>query len=590
MIPHSSNYEDVVRELQADPFQGLTSEEASRRLQQYGQNRLEVKKKKTMIQHFFEQFKDVMIVILIIAAAISFIVALYEGEGFFEPILILLIVVLNAIMGVVQEGKAEKALEALQEMSAPHARVVRDGGESVIDAVQLVPGDIVILEAGDFVPADGRIIDSTSLKSEEAALTGESIPSEKDAGAVVKADASLGDRFNMVYSGCSITYGRGRVMVTTTGMNTEMGRIANLLEAEEDGQTPLQHRLAALGKYLGLMALAACAVIFAIGLAAGMRVMEIFMIAVSLAVSAIPEGLPAIVTIVLAIGVQRMVSENAIVRRLPAVETLGSASVICSDKTGTLTLNQMTLIQAFDAETQVLEDIGEDNSPIIRKLLTFAVLCSDGRIEFEDGEVRHIGDPTETAIIMAAHKNGLSQDELNHRYPRLAELPFDSDRKLMSTVNRMEGRIMVIVKGAFDVLDSLCVAGDLETGQRCSERMSREALRVLGVAFKEIDQLPDPVTSEELETGLTFLGLLGMIDPPRPEAREAVAVCQRAGIRPVMITGDHVITATAIARDLGIMIPGDQAVTGSDLINMSAADLNERVRSISVYARVSPED
>ena len=590
MIPHSTSCEDVIRGLQVDPLQGLTSEEAQRRLQEYGENRLKAKKKKSMIQHFLEQFKDVMIVILIIAAAISFVVAIYEGEGFFEPILILLIVVLNAIMGVVQESKAEKALEALQQMSAPQARVLRDGSERVIEAIHLVPGDIIILEAGGFVPADGRIIESASLKSEEAALTGESVPSEKDAKVVVETDAPLGDRFNMVYSGCSITYGRGWAVVTATGMKTEMGKIAGLLEAEEDGQTPLQHRLAVLGKYLGLMALVVCAVIFAIGLAADMRVMEIFMIAVSLAVSAIPEGLPAIVTIVLAIGVQRMVSKNAIIRRLPAVETLGSASVICSDKTGTLTLNQMTLVKAFAAESSVLEDIGEYNTPTIRKLLAYAVLCSDGRVEFEAGEARHIGDPTETAIVLAAHRNGLPQDDLNHRYPRLAELPFDSDRKLMSTVNRVEDSTVVIVKGAFDVLESLCVAGDLEAGRHYTDSMSRDALRVLAVAYKEISEIPDPVTSEALETELTFMGLLGMIDPPRPEAREAVAVCKRAGIKPVMITGDHVITASAIASDLGIMNPGDQAVTGSDLIKMSAADLEERVRGISVYARVSPED
>jgi len=590
LIPHSTSYEDVIRGLQVDPLQGLTAEEAQRRLQEYGENRLEAKEKKSMIQHFFEQFKDVMIVILIIAAAISFVVAIYEGEGFFEPILILLIVILNAIMGVVQESKAEKALEALQEMSAPQARVLRDGSEIIIDAFQLVPGDIIILEAGDFVPADGRLIESASLKSEEAALTGESVSSEKDAGVIVEANAPLGDRFNMVYSGCSITYGRGRVVVTATGMKTEMGKIADLLEAEENGQTPLQHRLAVMGKYLGIMALVVCAIIFAIGLAADMRVMEIFMIAVSLAVSAIPEGLPAIVTIVLAIGVQRMVSKNAIIRRLPAVETLGSASVICSDKTGTLTLNQMTLVKAFEAESSVLEDIGGDNTPAIRRLLTYAVLCSDGRVEFEAGEARHIGDPTETAIVLAAHKNGLSQDDLNRRYPRLAELPFDSDRKLMSTVNRIEGRTVVIVKGAFDVLDKLCMAGDLEAGRRYTDSMSRDALRVLAVAYKEISEIPDPVTSEALETGLTFMGLLGMIDPPRPEAREAVALCKRAGIKPVMITGDHIITASAIAGQLGIMNPGDQAVTGSELMNMSAADLENRVRSISVYARVSPED
>ncbi len=590
MIPHNNTYEDVLLALQVDPGQGLTAEEAAQRYLVHGENKLQAQKKHTIIKRFLEQFKDVMILILIIAAAISLVVAVYEHEGFFEPVLIIFIVILNAIMGVIQESKAEKALEALQNLTAPQARVLRDGTEMIIDAIKLVPGDIVLLEAGDFVPADARIIEAASLKSDESALTGESVPSEKNPNVVVEINSSLGDHSNMVYTGCSITYGRARVVVTSTGMNTEMGKIADLLEEEDNGHTPLQYKLAVLGKYLGIMALAACAVIFFIGYMAGMKVMEIFMIAVSLAVSAIPEGLPAIVTIVLAIGVQRMVSKNAIIRRLPAVETLGSASVICSDKTGTLTQNQMTLMQAFEAESSLVEDIGEDNSPAIKKLLTHAVLCSDGRIEFEDGNERHIGDPTETAIILAAYKNGLLQDEVNRLYPRLFELPFDSERKLMTTVNQMDGRNIVIVKGAFEVLDDLCVAGDLAAGKLHNERMSRSALRVLGVAWKEIGELPAAPSSLELENKLTFIGLLGMIDPPRPEVRDAVAVCQQAGIRPVMITGDHVITASAIARDLGITAEGDEAVTGRELMNMSPGELEERVPRISVYARVSPED
>lgn len=590
LIPHNKTCEDVLSALKVNPDQGLTAEEADQRLVVHGENKLQAQKKKTIIERFLEQFKDVMILILIIAAAISFLVAVHEKEGFFEPVLILVIVTLNAVLGVIQESKAEKALEALQDLSVPQARVVRDGTEIIIDATKLVPGDIVILEAGDFVPADASIIEAASLKSEEAALTGESVPSEKNPSVVVEINSSLGDRTNMVYSGCSITYGRARVVVTSTGMNTEMGKIADLLEKEDDGQTPLQYKLEVLGKYLGVMALAACAVIFIIGFMAGMKVMEIFMIAVSLAVSAIPEGLPAIVTIVLAIGVQRMVSKNAIIRRLPAVETLGSASVICSDKTGTLTLNQMTLMQAFEAESSMIENIQADNSLPIKKLLTWAVLCSNGRIEFEDGSERHIGDPTETAIIMAAYQNGLLQDEVNRSYPRLLELPFDSERKLMTTVNQIDGRNIVIVKGAFDVLDNLCVAGDLEAGKLYTERMSQAAMRVLAVAYKEVGELPPIPTSQELENNLIFMGLLGMIDPPRPEVRDAVAVCRRAGIRPVMITGDHVITASAIAQDLGIMMQGDQAITGSELMNMSRGELEGRVRSISVYARVSPED
>ncbi len=362
MIPHSIDYRQVLKNLQVNPDTGLSSQEAAQRLNDYGENKLQEKKKKSSVKRFAEQFKDVMIIILLIAAGISFAVAWYEGEGFFEPILILLIVFLNAIIGVVQEGKAEKALDALKDLSAPHARVIRNGREMIIEATQLVPGDVISLEAGDYVPADARLIRSASLKAEESALTGESVPSEKDAVAEVAGNAPLGDRFNMIYSGCSIIYGTATAVVTATGMKTEMGKIADLLDAEGDTQTPLQHKLAVLGKYIGFVALGICGVIFAIGLLYGMNVMEIFMIAVALAVSAIPEGLPAIVTIVLAIGVQRMVRKNAIVRKLPAVETLGSASVICSDKTGTLTQNQMTLVKAFEANNSILEDISDSNS------------------------------------------------------------------------------------------------------------------------------------------------------------------------------------------------------------------------------------
>lgn len=590
MIPHSIDYQEVLDNLQVNAETGLSSDEASRRLASYGENKLQERKKKSSLQRFAEQFKDVMIIILLIAAGISFLVSWYEGEGFFEPLLILLIVVLNAIIGVVQEGKAEKALDALKNLSAPHARVIRDGREMVIEASQLVPGDIISLEAGDYVPADARLIRSASLKAEESALTGESVPSEKDANTKVADNAPLGDRFNMVYSGCSITYGTATAVVTATGMKTEMGKIADLLDTEGDTQTPLQHKLAILGKYIGFLALGICGVIFAIGLLYGMKVMEIFMIAVALAVSAIPEGLPAIVTIVLAIGVQRMVRKKAIIRKLPAVETLGSASVICSDKTGTLTQNQMTLVKAFAAENSILEDISDHNSDPIKKLLQYATLCSDGAIDFEEGQIRHIGDPTETSIVLAAYNNGMPKNELMRLYPRLAELPFDSDRKLMSTVNDIDGKNIVIVKGAFDALAGKCIHGDIEAGRRYVDELSRQALRVLAVAYKEIDKVPGEPTSEELENGLTFMGLVGMIDPPRPEAREAVAVCRQAGIKPVMITGDHVVTASAIARELGILEEGDQALTGTDLTNMTDEQLDEQVSRTSVYARVSPED
>ena len=515
----------------------------------------------------------------------------HDPMEFFEPLLILLIVVLNAVLGMVQEAKAEKALDALKSMSAPHARVLRDGKEQVIDAAQLVPGDVIRMEAGDFIPADARLLKSVSLKSEESALTGESVPSEKDAAALVEEKAPLGDRSNMVFSGCSVTYGTATAVVTGTGMNTEMGKIAGLLEGEEEGQTPLQQKLAQLGKYLGFVALAACAVIFVVGLAGGINVLEIFMTAVSLAVSAIPEGLPAIVTIVLAIGVQRMVKKNALIRRLPAVETLGSASVICSDKTGTLTQNRMTLVKLWVNGAPELETVSASNTPAARELLRYGALCCDGSVVYkEDGTEQHIGDPTETSILVAAHKNGMEQDELNRQYPRLAELPFDSDRKLMTSVNQIDGKIVAIVKGAFDMMAARCVSGDLEAAKEKNDEMSRGALRVLAVGYKILEKAPEDPTSEELENGLTLLGLVGMIDPPRPEAKAAVATCRQAGIKPVMITGDHVVTASAIAKELGILEDGDKAITGAQLDAMTEEQLDQEVEHISVYARVSPEN
>lgn len=592
MSSHSKPISDVLKHLKVDPSTGLSSAEVLSRRNQYGENKLREKKKKTTFQRFLEQFKDVMILILIAAAIISFVVVCVEknwGE-LFEPALILLIVILNAVMGVYQEGKAEKALDALKNMSAPHARVIRSGKEEIIAAAELVPGDIIRLEAGDFVPADARLLHSVSLKSEESALTGESVPSEKDAAAEVAEKAPLGDRNNMVFSGCSITYGTATAVVTATGMDTEMGKIANLLDHEEETQTPLQQKLAKLGKYLGNMALAACAIIFVVGLANGIPVLEIFMTAVSLAVSAIPEGLPAIVTIVLSIGVQRMVKKNALIRKLPAVETLGSASVICSDKTGTLTQNRMTLTSAYCDGYLDPENISTSNTEGIRKLLMYGTLCCDGSVTFNGSEEVHIGDPTETAIVLAAHKNGMPKDELNKKYPRLAEIPFDSDRKRMTTVNKMDGKNIVIVKGAFDVMEPLCVKSDLKAARSITESMSEKALRVLAIAYKEIDVIPEEPSPEELESGLTFMGLVGMIDPPRPEAKEAVSVCRKAGIKPVMITGDHVVTASAIARELGILEEGDRAITGTELDAMTDSELDTQVEHIAVYARVSPEN
>ena len=592
MLFHSETKDAVLEELSSNTESGLTAGQVSEELAKHGYNKLREKKKKTNLQRFFDQFKDVMILILIAAAVISFVIACVGNDPmeFFEPVLILLIVVLNAVMGMLQESKAEKALDALKNMSAPHARVLRDGEEKIIDASELVPGDIIRLEAGDFIPADARLLHSVSLKSEESALTGESVPSEKEADELIEKEAPLGDRSNMVFSGCSVTYGTATAVVTATGMDTEMGKIANLLEGESETQTPLQKKLAQLGKYLGIVALAACVIIFIVGLVSGIPVLEIFMTAVSLAVSAIPEGLPAIVTIVLSIGVQRMVKKNALIRRLPAVETLGSASVICSDKTGTLTQNRMTLVKAYLDGKTTLEDIGTQNSEEVKKLLRYGTLCCDGSVVFHGKEEQHIGDPTETAIVLAAHKNGMPKDDLGKKYPRLAELPFDSDRKLMSTVNQIDGKKIVIVKGAFDMMAERCIAGDIEAAKRMNEKMSKDALRVLAIGYKEIDAIPEMLTSDNLENGLTLMGLVGMIDPPRPEAKAAVATCRKAGIKPIMITGDHVVTASAIAKELGIMQLDDRAITGAELDAMTDTELDNQVEHISVYARVSPEN
>ena len=614
---HAKENEAVLSDLVTDAKLGLSGAEVKARQEKYGENKLQEKKKKTMLERFIDQFKDPMIIILLVAAAVSLGLTIYNIVGayqigdpehikealleLFEPFLILLIVVLNAVMGIMQESKAEKALEALKNMSAPHARVIRDGEERIVNASELVVGDIILLEAGDFVPADARLLRSSSLKSEEAALTGESVPSEKDANVICKEDAPIGDRTNMVFSGCSVTYGTATAVVTAIGMQTEMGKIANLLAGEEEGQTPLQEKLEKLGGILGKLALACCAIIFAVGIIKdwiatgqiylnGTLILDLFMTAVSLAVSAIPEGLAAIVTIVLSIGVQRMVKKNAIIRRLPAVETLGSASIICSDKTGTLTMNRMTLTHAYVDGMEGTEAISENNSDPIRNLLKLSTLCCDGSVTFADGKETHIGDPTETAIVVAAYKNGMTKDALNEANERLATIPFDSDRKLMSTINYIDGKKIVIVKGAVDVMEKRCVAGNFAKAHKINRQMSENALRVLAVAYKEIDEVPAELTSEGLENGLTFIGLVGMIDPPRPEAKVAVATCREAGIKPIMITGDHVLTATAIAKELGIFLEGDKALTGAEVDDLTDEELDERLPEISVYARVSPEN
>ncbi len=571
---------------------GLTDKEAESRLIEYGENKLNEKKKKSLALRFFEQFKDVMIIILLIAAVISFVVACVGDDPmeFIEPALIVLIVILNAVLGLVQENKAEKALDALKNMSAPHAKVIRGGTEHVISASRVVPGDIIRLEAGDFVPADARLTESANLKTDESALTGESLPADQDADVIIASDAPVGDRDNCIFSGCAVTSGTATAVVTGTGMDTQMGRIAGLLAGEKESKTPLQKKLTKLGKYLGIVALAACAVVFIVGLTAGIDVMEMFMTAVSLAVSAIPEGLPAIVTVVLSLGVTRMVKKNAIIRRLPAVETLGSASVICSDKTGTLTQNRMTIVHTYVEGEGGADFAPAASSEKVKQMLKLGALCCNGSVNFEDGREVHIGDPTETAIIMAAHRLGMEKDSLFDKYPRLEELPFDSARKLMTTINEVDGEYIVIVKGAFDVLAERCVSGDTELARKACDEMSAQALRVLAFAYKKIDKVPEELVPEQLENKLTFLGLVGMIDPPREEVKDSVRVCREAGINPVMITGDHVVTATAIAKQLGIFEEGDRAITGAELDKMSEEELDKNVEHISVYARVSPEN
>ncbi len=594
MIWHTGTAADVMRELKSEQDTGLSTAEAERRKQEYGVNKLNEKPPRTFFQRFFAQMQDTMVIILLLAALVSLGLCVYNAlrgleADWAEPIVIVAILLLNAVIGVIQESKADAALEALKNMSAPNARVVRDGTLQVISSTELIPGDIVKFEAGDLIPADCRLLQTARLQCDESALTGESLPVDKDASAAIASTAPLGDRLNMVYSGCAVSYGTGTAVVVATGMTTEMGRIAAMLGNEENTATPLQRKLAQLGKQLGFLALAVCIIIFVIGLFSEMPVLDIFMTAVSLAVAAIPEGLPAIVTIVLAMGVQRMVKKNALIRRLPAVETLGSASVICSDKTGTLTQNRMTLVRAFVGNHT--EDLRQQPSDGALALIRLATLCTDGSVQVtESGVEQHIGDPTETAIIAYALHNGIQKDDLFAQCPRLEELPFDSERKLMTAVHLLDGETVAIVKGAPEILLSRCVDGNVEEALEANEAMGKSALRVLAVACKRLPSTPDIANSDEWENGLTLLGLLGMIDPPRPEAITAIKECRAAGIRPIMITGDHVVTASAIATQMGILTEDTEAITGVELAAMSDKELKKNITRYSVYARVTPAD
>ena len=595
MIWHSHTHEQVLEELRVDRQSGLSAEEAQSRLQEYGENRLQEKAPISLFRRFLLQLKDTMVIILLIAAAISLVICFYEqffsghGGDWIEPIVIVAIVLLNAVLGVAQESKAEAALAALKNLSAPQARVRRDGRLTTVPAYALVPGDIIELEAGDVVPADCRLLTANSLRSNESALTGESLPAEKDAEGVFDNITPLADRTNMVYASCGIANGTATAVVVATGMQSEMGHIASMLEGETDGDTPLQQKMTQLGKILGLIALAVCVVIFVVGLCFRLGLMEMFMTAVSLAVAAIPEGMPAIVTVVLALGVQRMVEKNAIIRRLPAVETLGSASVICSDKTGTLTQNRMTLREAF-VNRHTVELDGRVQAPGLEQLLRLAALCTNAEIVTENGQDKLIGDPTETAILAYLRLMGYDKAELMEDMPRIGELPFDSERKCMTTVHMAGEQTLIIVKGAPEMVLGKCVKGCVPEATAANTAMAEKALRVLAVAYKLTDTPPAVYDPAELECELSLAGLVGMIDPPRPEVAAAIADCDTAGIRTVMITGDNVTTASAIARELGILHEGEAAITGQELEALSEEELDENIRRYRVYARVTPAD
>ena len=597
MKEYLSSIEEVLKAQNATP-EGLTSAEAAKRLEQFGHNKLKEGKKDSLLKRFLDELADPMIIILIVAAVISGITAYYEGESFTDVIIIMAVVIINAVLGVVQESKAEAAIAALQEIAAATSKVVRDGKIVTLKSEEIVPGDIVVLEAGDSVPADGRIIESASMKIEEAALTGESVPVNKIINVLNlggEKDVPLGDRKNMMYMGSTVVYGRGKAVITGTGMNTEMGKIADALSNAQSEETPLQMKLNQLSKILTVLVIGICAVIFAVGLfraqlspegITGDTLLDTFMVAVSLAVAAIPEGLAAVVTIVLSIGVTNMSRRNAIIRKLTAVETLGCTQIICSDKTGTLTQNKMT----------VVEHKAEDE-----KLLEIAMaLCSDAELDRDTNEA--VGEPTECALVNDANKNGLPKTQLKKDYPRVGEAPFDSMRKMMSTVHQtQDGSVIQFTKGAPDEVLKRCTRayiGGREVPMteeirrdilNNNKAMADKALRVLCGSMRKWEAVPADCSPENLEQDLTYLGLSGMIDPVRPEVKAAIVECRQAGIRPIMITGDHKDTAVAIAMELGIIKDASQAITGAQLNEMSDEEFNKNIENYSVYARVQPE-
>ncbi len=596
---YSLSTEDVEKELNTNTSTGLSDEEVKKRQEEYGKNEIVSKGKKPIWKMIIEQFANFMIIVLIIAAIISGVVS----HDYTDSIIIMVIVILNAVIGVVQEVKAQKSLESLKELSAPHCKVLRNSKIEDIESKNLVPGDIVILDTGDYVPADLRLIEAVNLKIQEAALTGESVPVEKDIMTLTSEHVGIGDRVNSAFSSSLVTYGRGKGIVVEIGMKTEVGKIATMLDEVDESETPLKRRLEVLGKTLGIVALIICALIFVVGhFMYGKETIEMFMTAVSLAVAAIPEGLPAISTIVLSIGVQRMVKRNAIIRTLPSVETLGSATVICSDKTGTLTQNKMTVEKIFyNNSTFNLNDKVNNVDEHYKLLLDCMILCNDSKLSKENNSYKVTGDPTETALVDLGIKSNIIKDSLDQEFKRVAEIPFDSDRKLMTTVHEASGGLVAYTKGGVDELLAKCTKVRINGNDvpltkeytdailKANEEFAVQALRVLAMGYKNIDSVPDKENMNTLESDLTYIGMVGMIDPPRPEVKAAVETCRTAGIRPVMITGDHKVTAVAIAKEIGILREGDEAITGAELQQMSDEDLSKNVHKYSVYARVSPE-
>ena len=568
--------EEVLKKLNANEKIGLTKEEVEIRQAKYGKNKIKDKPKESFVIKFIKQFNDFMIIILIIASIVSAGISYIQGENdYFDAIIIIAIVILNAIMGVVQEAKAEKSIEALKEMTPPKAKVIREGITKEINAEELVPGDIIILEAGNFVPADVRLIETFQLKIEESSLTGETEPILKDANKICRTKETLGDMKNMAFMSTVIVNGHGKAVVTQTGMDTKVGKIANMMIENEAPQTPIQKKLGQVGKVLGIVCLAICIIIFIIGIIKKIEPMEMFMTSVGLAVAAIPEGLPAIVTIMLSIGVTKMAKKNSIIRKLPAVETLGSSNVICSDKTGTLTQNKMEVVEI------------RAKSPSLA--IELATMCTDCDIIYENGRIKINGEPTEVALVNKAMKEGKNKDELYGLMPRIHEIPFDSNRKMMTTIHKIGNRYRIITKGAPDILLHKCKHIDQNKVQKENLEMASKALRVIAIGYKEIDTLPNKIDSETIEKDLNFIGLIGMIDPPREGVKESVRTCKNAGIKTVMITGDHIATAKAIAKELEILQEGDKSITGQELDKIPQEKLEREIENYAVFARVTPE-